>query len=323
MHLRPDLLSTAPDKWRSDPSLPAAPGQQKPEHDGSVLHQHQQERQQDMQVSATQIQQMKKANSPKQQAANRAGLLAQRLQMLKSMLSKLPPGDYKVLLQEIKQIAKELKALSAQLKTSSAGGSLPGLSAAMSQAGANFATQDVNVPSDAGAALDGAAAAAMSAPVDVPPVADSVPDAPVEAEGVVVDGSSEADVEAEAQAATAAAETAAGQTGAAENNQRPGGLSPANGQDDGDAADKQLRETLNEAKKLLKEVLSLLKAKHQNNDKESRKLVNEIEREIEDLEQALAQSQLSSDLPEAIADSGVIDADIDSAGLGGFVDIIA
>ena len=80
---------------------------------------------------------------------------------------------------------------------------------------------------------------------------------------------------------------------------------------------------LNEAKKLLKEVLNLLKAKHQNNDKESRKLVNEIEREIEDLEQALTQNQLSSDLPEAIADSGSGDVDIDSAGLGGFIDVIA
>src|SRR5690554_6466460 len=219
------------------------------------LHERQQKRLQDMQMSATQIQQMKKTNSPKQQAANRAGLLAQRLQMLKSMLSKLPPGDYKALLQEIKQIAKELEALSAQLKTSPAGGSLPGLSAAMSQAGANFVTPDANVPSDAGAA-----AAAISAPVDVPAVADSVPDASTEAEGVVVDGSAEADMEAEAQAATAAAETAAQQADATENNQRPEGLSPASGQDD-DAADKQLREVLNEAKKLLKEVLNLLKAR--------------------------------------------------------------
>lgn len=286
------------------------------------LHERQQERLQDMQMSATQIQQMKKANSPKQQAANRAALLAQRLQMLKSMLSKLPPGDYKVLLQEIKQIAKELKALSAQLKTSPAGGSLPGLSAAMSQAGANLVTPDANLPSDAGAAVGGAAEAAMSAPVDVPPNVDSVPDASVEAEGVVVDESAEADVKAEAQAATAAAETAAQQASATENNQRPEGLAPASGKDD-DAADKQLREVLNEAKKLLKEVLNLLKAKHQDNDKESRKLVNEIEREIEGLEQALAQNQLSSDLPEAIADSSAGDVDIDSAGLGGFVDIIA
>jgi hypothetical protein len=179
-----------------------------------------------MQMSATQIQQMKKTNSPKQQAANRAGLLAQRLQMLKSMLSKLPPGDYKALLQEIKQIAKELKALSAQLKTSPAGGSLPGLSAAMSQAGANFVTPDANVPSDAGAAMDGAAAAAISAPVDVPAVADSVPDASAEAEGVVVDESAEADVEAEAQAATAAAETAAQQASATETTNDQKGLHP-------------------------------------------------------------------------------------------------
>lgn len=286
------------------------------------LHERLQERLQDMQMSAAQIQQMKKANSPKQQAANRAGILTQRLQMLKSMLSKLPPGDYKALLQEIKQIAKELKALSAQLKTSSAGGSLPGLSAAMSQAGANIATSNVNAPSDAGAAMDGAAEAAISAPTDVPPAGASAQDASVEAEGVVVDESAEADVEAEAQAATAAAETAAQQASATENNQRPEGLAPASGKDD-DAADKQLREVLNEAKKLLKEVLHLLKAKHQNNDKESRKLVNEIERDIEDLEQALAQSQLSSDLPEAIADSGSGDVDIDSAGLGGFVDVIA
>ena len=127
-----------------------------------------------MQMSATQIQQMKKTNSPKQQAANRAGLLAQRLQMLKSMLSKLPPGDYKALLQEIKQIAKELKALSAQLKTSPASGSLPGLSAAMSQAGANLVTPDANVPSDAGAA-GWRCRSSISAPVDVPPVAASVP----------------------------------------------------------------------------------------------------------------------------------------------------
>lgn len=321
MNIKPELTALL---YRQLPAQTPEeqPDDQKIKHNGNGLHERQQKRLQDMQMSATQIQQMKKTNSPKQQAANRAGLLAQRLQMLKSMLSKLPPGDYKALLQEIKQIAKELKALSAQLKTSPAGGSLPGLSAAMSQAGANLVTPDANVPSDAGAAMDGAAAAAISAPVDVPAVADSVPDASAEAEGVVVDGSAEADMEAEAQAATAAAETAAQQADATENNQRPEGLSPASGQDD-DAADKQLREVLNEAKKLLKEVLNLLKAKHQNNDKESRKLVNEIERDIEDLEQALMQSQLSSDLPEAIADSGVSDSNIDSAGLGGFVDVIA
>ena len=68
-----------------------------------------------MQNSLSALQEMKKQLSPKKQAAARAGYLKQRLEMLRDMLAKLPPGNHKALAQELKQIAKELAALGKEL----------------------------------------------------------------------------------------------------------------------------------------------------------------------------------------------------------------
>lgn len=126
----PDLSNRQPDRSQALPADTEAKDGM-----GSVLHERQKKQLQDMQATAQVLQQMKKSNSPKQRATQRAAMLKQRLEALKSVLSKLPPGDYKALLQELKQIAKELKALSKQLGSSGAASAgMPGLAAAFNRA---------------------------------------------------------------------------------------------------------------------------------------------------------------------------------------------
>ena len=86
-----------------------------------------------------------------------------------------------------------------------------------------------------------------------------------------------------------------------------------------DADDKALRAILTEASKTLKEVLNLLKAKHQVDDKESRKLFARIESELDTLDQSLQQGALTASDYEPVA-SGNIESG-NSANMGGFVDI--
>ena len=58
-----------------------------------------------MQENLAALQEMQKSLAPKKQAAARAGRLKQRLEMLRDMLAKMPPGNHKALAQELKQIA--------------------------------------------------------------------------------------------------------------------------------------------------------------------------------------------------------------------------
>lgn len=262
-----------------------------------------------MRKTAAQVQQLKKSSpsSSKKNATQRAGQLKQRLDTLKAVMSKLPPGDHKMLIREMKQIAKELSALSKQLGSSGGGGSVANLPAAMA---ASFGNADIsaadisttNVDADIPVATAEQAAAAVVA-------AESVPDVDI--------AGAEAEAEAQAKQAASQAEGAAHEASAAaanETSQEKARLNPLSGKQDNEdeADDKALRSVLAEARKVLKEVLALLKAKHQPDDKETRKLFNDIEREIKELDDNLADLPAGLDALASAADSIPMEAGIGS-----------
>lgn len=263
---------------------------------GRQLYDSQQKRLQDMQDSLVKLQEMKKNTSPKKAASQKAAMLKQRLETLKSVMQKMPPGDYKILAQEIKQIAKELAALSKQLGKSSPAVNLPiAMQGAQNQVAAGIET----VP-DAEIALDVTVdVTAAQIPVEV--VDEAQIDAPPAGSADGMPPAEVAEAEQLAQQAEAADKA---------NTNKPQ-LFTNSAEDDED--DKQLRSVLAEGKKLLKEVLNLLKAKHQNNDKDSRKIIASIERDIESLEQALGTGGI--DLPDVAITA--------ESSVGGFVDTTA
>ena len=267
---------------------------------GRQLYDSQQKRLQDMQDSLVKLQEMKKNTSPKKAASQKAAMLKQRLETLKSVMQKMPPGDYKILAQEIKQIAKQLAALSKQLGKSSPAVNLP-----MAMQGAqNHVAASIETVPDAEIALDVTVdVAAAQIPVEV--ATEVIDEAQVEATPAAgaetVAATEVAEVEQLAQQAEAADKT---------HTNKPQ-LFANSAEDEED--DKQLRSVLAESKKLLKEVLNLLKAKHQSNDKESRKIIASIERDIESLKQALGTGGI--DLPDVAITA--------ESSVGGFVDTTA
>lgn len=245
-------------------------------------------------------------------ASQRAALLKQRLDTLKSIMTKLPPGNYKALAQELKQIAKELAALGKQMGNS--GGSLghmPAMSAALGQAMSDSASEEVM---------------GVDASADI---ASSLPDTDVTAElSTAVEA--QATAEQAAQAAQGEARQAAALSAEVERDLNANDDDKAHDaktskpriadlRQNEDADDKALRAILTEASKTLKEVLNLLKAKHQVHDKESRKLFTSIERELETLEQSLQQGVLASPSAEPVSSANIDTGS--SANMGGFVDI--
>lgn len=263
-----------------------------------------QKQQKKMQESLAALQEMQKNLAPKKQAAARAGRLKQRLEMLRDMLAKMPPGNYKALAQELKQIAKELAALGKSLGSSGSAITAPAL---------NFQTDTDGAEAGAeGAAESGgeAEAAALAAAA---------------AEGAENAETSSGSAEAERLAGEAAASANAED----EQNDVPGehddrsaneiGGSAANG----DAQDdKALRALLVDAKKLLKQVADLLKAKMLDFDKEARKIFEDIDRSLRKLDDSLrgGENPLYSALGELSlggADSG------DTAASGVNIDVSA
>lgn len=106
----------------------------------------QQEKQEQIQQSLQQLQQIQERNSPDQLAIQRAATLKQRLTILKDILGKLPPGNYKAMLQELKQIARELAALARQLDNPAlAAGNLPSMPSAPAEETASADAQTINV----------------------------------------------------------------------------------------------------------------------------------------------------------------------------------
>lgn len=298
----PDLSNRQPDRSQALPADTEAKDGM-----GSVLHERQKKQLQDMQATAQVLQQMKKSNSPKQRATQRAAMLKQRLEALKSVLSKLPPGDYKALLQELKQIAKELKALSKQLGSSGAASAgMPGLTVAFNRAVQGTDTVQVAELTNMGEM----AADTGQIPVHAPPVVEDVvvevadDEVPTDADIAITDAETAVDENQLSDAAHAADKAA----------HSPAQISEQSSEDD---EDKQLRTVLNEAKRLLKEALNLLRVKHQPDDQDSRKLIKDIEDELEKLEQQLP-ALSAADSPDIGADAGT--DNLDSASIGGFID---
>lgn len=228
-----------------------------------------QKQQKKMQESLAALQEMQKNLAPKKQAAARAGRLKQRLEMLRDMLAKMPPGNYKALAQELKQIAKELAALGKSLGSSGSAITAPAL---------NFQTGTDGAEAGAeGAAASGgeAEAAALAA-------------AAAEGAENAETSSDSAEAERLAGEAAASANTEGKQNGVpGEHDDRSAskiGGSAANG----DAQDdKALRALLVDAKKLFKQVADLLKAKMLDFDKEARKIFEDIDRSLRKLDDSL------------------------------------
>ena len=311
MQIKPNLPSFSSRDIPTGHTQQAIMGERDESHAGKVLFERRKKQMHDMQTAVTKLQEMKKNASPKKMASQRAALLKQRLDTLKSIMAKLPPGNYKALAQELKQIAKELAALGKQMGNSGGSlGNMPAMSAALGEAMADSASEE---------------AAGINANADM---ASSMPDIDVTAE---LNTAVEVQTTAEQAAQTAQVEARQAESLSAEverdlnakdneqhdakvNKPRIAGL-----HQNEDADDKALRAILTEASKTLKEVLNLLKAKHQVDDKESRKLFARIESELDTLDQSLQQGALTASDYEPVA-SGNIESG-NSANMGGFVDI--
>ena len=217
-----------------------------------------------MQESLAALQEMQKSLAPKKQAAARAGRLKQRLEMLRDMLAKMPPGNYKALAQELKQIAKELAALGKSLGSSGSAITAPAL---------NFQTGTDGAEAGAeGAAASGgeAEAAALAA-------------AAAEGAENAETSSDSAEAERLAGEAAASANTEGKQNGVpGEHDDRSASKIGGSAQDD-----KALRALLVDAKKLFKQVADLLKAKMLDFDKEARKIFEDIDRFLRKLDDSL------------------------------------
>lgn len=308
MQIKPNLPSFSSRDIPTGHTPQAIMGERDESHAGKVLFERRKKQMHDMQTAVTKLQEMKKNASPKKMASQRAALLKQRLDTLKSIMAKLPPGNYKALAQELKQIAKELAALGKQMGNSGGSlGNMPAMSAALGEAMADSASEET---------------AGIDANADM---ASSMPDIDVTVElntAVEVQTTAEQAAQVEARQAESLSAEVERDLNAKDNEQHDAKVNKpriAGLHQNEDADDKALRAILTEASKTLKEVLNLLKAKHQVDDKESRKLFARIESELETLDQSLQQSALTASDSEPVA-SGNIEAG-NSANMGGFVDI--
>ncbi len=308
MQIKPNLPSFSSRDIPTGHTQQAIMGERDESHAGKVLFERRKKQMHDMQTAVTKLQEMKKNASPKKMASQRAALLKQRLDTLKSIMAKLPPGNYKALAQELKQIAKELAALGKQMGNSGGSlGNMPAMSAALGEAMADSASEET-VGIDANAYM-----------------ASSMPDIDVTAElntAVEVQTTAEQAAQVEARQAESLSAEVERDLNAKDNEQHDAKVNKpriAGLHQNEDADDKALRAILTEASKTLKEVLNLLKAKHQVDDKESRKLFARIESELDTLDQSLQQGALTASDYEPVA-SGNIESG-NSANMGGFVDI--
>lgn len=313
MYIKPAQIASVLDPWPPAQPQPLLSSGQKAGRSSNLLYEHQKKRLQDMQTSIVKMQELHRNSSPKKRASQRAALLKQRLEMLKSMMSKLPSGDYKALAQELKTIARELKALSSQLGKSGSTAPSPDLSTDFAtdftQEGQGFTLADTPDMDGAPMVFDATHPEQPAASIDAAPISATPSDTKIDADSVE-EQEPESASEATTPIDTNSIETDAQHAGKAS------GQHPIDQQKDDDIDAKQLRDILNKAKKLLKEVLNQLKAKHQPKDEETRKLFGAIERDLAKLEQALEQGGLSLSLPESAAE-----ADIDTASLGEFVNM--
>jgi hypothetical protein len=311
MQIKPSLPSFASRDILTGQAQQTALGGQNESRTGNVLFERRKKQTQDMQTALTKMQELQKNSSAKNMASQRAALLKQRLDTLKSIMAKLPPGNYKVLAQELKQIAKELAALGKKLGNSGGSlGNMPSMSVALGDVMADSSSEEI-------AELDASTDLANSMP-DIDVTAEL--SAAVEAQATAEQAAKTA--EAEAQQAANLSQEVEREADAKADEQHDSKLSKpriAGLHQSEDVDDKSLRDILTEARKTLKEVVSLLKVKHQVDDKESRKLFASIERDLDTLDQSLKKDALTSHSPEAAPAEHIETGNI--SGMGGFVDI--
>lgn len=311
MQIKPSLPSFSSRDIPTGQTQQAFMGERDESHAGKVLFERRKKQMHDMQTAVTKLQEMKKNASPKKMASQRAALLKQRLDTLKSIMAKLPPGNYKALAQELKQIAKELAALSKELGNS--GGSLghmPSMSVASGEASADSGSEEmagVDTSTELAHMQDTSMAELAISDEALASAALTAETAEAEADAQQAANLS-ADVERDAHAKTDE-----------QHDSKTDKLRATGQRQSEDADDKALRAILTEARKTLKEVLNLLKAKHQVDDKESRKLFASIERELETLDQSLQQGALASSASELVSAGSIETGSI--GGMGGFVDV--
>ena len=310
MEIKPNLLSfsfkgKAPTKTHKtildvqDEQLKANP-----------LDEHRKKKMADMKTALTKLQELKENSSPKKLASQRAAILKQRLETLKAILEKLPPGNYKALAQEPKQIAKQLNVVSKSV-SNSAGGSanMPVMSLSSGEGNEGSSSEEeVDVNSE----LSIGSAASVSEPnaSDAPDTAAA--DAK-EAEKLA----KEVERQVHSEARPEENEKVDKQDESKLDKPSPSTSPLASLQPNDNIDDKALREILTEAAKLVRQVLALLKEKHQDDDKETRELFKDIEGELGDLDNSLGQGNLAQALDESIGIGSLGGI----GGLGGFVDV--
>jgi hypothetical protein len=232
-----------------------------------------QKQQKERQESLAAIKEMQKNLAPKKQAAARAGRLKQRLEMLRDMLAKMPPGNYKALAQELKQIAKELAALGKSLGSSGSAITAPALNFQADTDGAEAGAE--------GAAASGgeAEAAALAAAAAEAAANTEASSGSAEAERLAAEAAASANAEGEQNGAL---DENGGEHGDRSASKIGGSAANGDAQDD-----KALRALLVDAKKLFKQVADLLKAKMLDFDKEAKKIFEDIDRSLRKLDDSL------------------------------------
>lgn len=273
------------------------------------LDEHRKKRMADMKTALTKLQELKENSSPKKLASQRAGILKQRLEALKAILEKLPPGNYKALAQELKQIAKQLNVISKSVGGSAAGASRPVMSLSSGEGNAGSSSEEgVDVNSELSIS---SSASASESPASAAP--DTTEADAKEAEKLA----KEVERQVHSVARPEENEKVDKQDESKLDEPSPSTSPLTSLQPNDDIDDKALREILTEAAKLVRQVLALLKEKHQDDDEETRELFKDIEGELGDLDNSLGQGNLAQALGESIGIGSLSGI----GGLGGFVDV--
>ena len=271
----------------------------------------------DMKSALTKLQELKENSSPKKLASQRAGILKQRLEALKAILEKLPSGNYKALAQELKQIAKQLNVISKSVGGSAgSGASMPVMSLSSGEGNAGSSSEEgVDVNSELSIS---SSASASESPASAAP--DTTEADAKEAEKLAKE------VERQVHSVARPEENdKVDEQGESRLDKPNSSRSPlASLQSNDDIDDRALREILTEAGKLVRQVLSLLKAKHQDDDEETDELFKDIKSELEGLDKNLGEGSLATTgqaLGMNLGASLGIASISDLGGMGGFVDV--
>lgn len=267
------------------------------------LDEHRKKRMADMKTALTKLQELKESSSPKKLASQRAAILKQRLETLKAILEKLPPGNYKALAQELKQIAKQLNVISKSVGGSAGGSaSRPVLSLSSGEGNADSSNEEgVDAESTVNAAPD------TSAP-------DTSASDAREAEKLAKEVERQVHSEARPEENDKVDE----QDESKQDEPSPSTSPLASVHSNDDIDDRALREILTEAGKLVRQVLSLLKAKHQDDDEETDELFKDIKSELEGLDKNLGEGSLATTGQALGVNLG---ESLSVASMGGFVDV--